>query len=74
MEGGGMQHGGEGGAHQVAAHLDVPPSCPALQLMNIGDADKKVEYVEHWQGQPLVATTCITCMDVMKLTVDEVRG
>ena len=45
---------------------------PALQLMNIGDADKKVEYVEHWQGQPLVATTCITCMDVMKLTVDEV--
>lgn len=44
------------------------------QLMTIGDADKKVEFVEHWQGQPLVATTCITCMDVIKQTVDEVRG
>ncbi|GAX73330.1 hypothetical protein CEUSTIGMA_g784.t1 [Chlamydomonas eustigma] len=43
----------------------------SLQLMNIGDADKKVEYIEHWQGQPLVATTFITCMDTIKMVVDE---
>ena len=24
------------------------------------------------QGQPLVATTCITCMDTIKISVDEV--
>jgi len=43
----------------------------SLQLMNIGDADKKMSFVEHWQGQPLIATTVITCMDVIKQALDE---
>ena len=45
----------------------------SLQLMNIGDPDKKLTFVEQWQGQPLVATTVITCMDVIKQAIDEVR-
>jgi hypothetical protein len=40
--------------------------------MNMGDAAKKLDFVERWQGQPLIATTVITCMDTMKLSVDEV--
>ncbi|EFJ41176.1 Bardet-Biedl syndrome protein 1 [Volvox carteri f. nagariensis] len=43
----------------------------SLQLMNIGDPDAKMAFVEHWQGQPLVATTVITCMDVIKQAIDE---
>ncbi|KAG2451137.1 hypothetical protein HYH02_004404 [Chlamydomonas schloesseri] len=43
----------------------------SLQLMNIGDPDAKMAFVEHWQGQPLVATTVITCMDVVKQAIDE---
>lgn len=43
----------------------------SLQLMNIGDADKKLQFVEHWQGTPLVSTTVITCMDVIKQAIDE---
>ncbi|KAG2484587.1 hypothetical protein HYH03_016628 [Edaphochlamys debaryana] len=43
----------------------------SLQLMNIGDPDAKMGFVEHWQGQPLVATTVITCMDVIKQSLDE---
>lgn len=42
--------------------------------MNIGDADKKLEFVEHWQGQPLIATTVITCMEIIKLSIDEVSN
>lgn len=44
----------------------------SLQLMNIGDPDAKMSFVEHWQGQPLVATTVITCMDTVKQAIDEV--
>lgn len=40
--------------------------------MNIGDPEKKKVFVEDWQGQQLVATTVITCMDVIKQSVDEV--
>ncbi|GIL69347.1 hypothetical protein Vretimale_13465 [Volvox reticuliferus] len=43
----------------------------SLQLMNIGDPDAKMAFVEHWQGQPLVATTVITCMDIVKQAFDE---
>ncbi|GFR47769.1 hypothetical protein Agub_g9536 [Astrephomene gubernaculifera] len=43
----------------------------SLQLMNIGDPDAKMAFVEHWQGQPLVSTTVITCMDVVKQAIDE---
>ncbi|GIL48849.1 hypothetical protein Vafri_5272 [Volvox africanus] len=43
----------------------------SLQLMNIGDPDAKMAFVEHWQGQPLVATTVITCMDIVKQAIDE---
>lgn len=38
-----------------------------------GDPDKKVSFVEQWQGQPLIATTVITCMDTIKVAIDEVR-
>ncbi|KXZ45593.1 BBS1 protein [Gonium pectorale] len=43
----------------------------SLQLMNIGDPEAKMAFVEHWQGQPLVATTVITCMDTIKQAIDE---
>eukprot|EP00955_Chlamydomonas_euryale_P099485 365221-Chlamydomonas_euryale.AAC.2 len=36
------------------------------QVMNMADADKKVEFVERWQRQPLVSTTVVTCLEVMK--------
>lgn len=44
----------------------------SLQLMNIGDPEKKLTFIEQWQGQPLVATSTITCMDAIKLAIDEV--
>ncbi|PNH05290.1 Bardet-Biedl syndrome 1 protein [Tetrabaena socialis] len=43
----------------------------SLQLMNIGDPDSKMAFVEHWQGQPLAATTVITCMDTVRQAIDE---
>ncbi|GFR47660.1 hypothetical protein Agub_g9403 [Astrephomene gubernaculifera] len=43
----------------------------SLQLMKIGDMDAKMAFVKHWQGQPLVRTTVITCMDVVKQAIDE---
>ena len=46
----------------------------SLQIMNIADAEKKKTFVEHWQGSPLVATTVITCMDVINQAIDEVRA
>ncbi|KAJ9510374.1 hypothetical protein QJQ45_015847 [Haematococcus lacustris] len=43
----------------------------SLQLLNIADPAKKLSFVEQWQGQPLTATTVITCMETMKLAIDE---
>lgn len=45
-----------------------------LLLMPAGDPDKKLSFVEQWQGQPLVSTTVITCMDTIKQAIDEVRA
>lgn len=42
-----------------------------LQLMNISDPTSKMQYVGHWQGLPLMATTVITCMETIKQALDE---
>jgi Bardet-Biedl syndrome 1 protein len=42
--------------------------------MGIADARRKLEFVERWQGQPLAATTIITCMTAIQQAVDEVRA
>ncbi len=45
----------------------------SLQLMDIGEPEAKVAFVDRWRGRPLVFTTVTTCMEVIKQAVDEVR-
>lgn len=43
----------------------------SLQVMNIADPDRKSYFLEQCRDEPLVANTVVTCMDVIKLSLDE---
>ncbi len=45
----------------------------SLQLLNIGEPEARMAFVERWRGKPLVFTTVTTCMEVIKQAVDKVR-
>eukprot|EP00798_Chlamydomonas_sp_ICE-L_P006017 gene6017-5322_t len=57
--------------------MNLPDAEKKLNFMALGRSSigwattKKLTFMEHWQGAPLVATTVITCMDVINLAVDE---